>query len=138
MILLRRLVPILTIAYWITMFVATHLPADRVPRTGVGDKTGHVVGYAGLAALLCVSLGLRRPGDRKVPVVVLVGVLLYAAFDELTQPLIGRIADPIDWLADASGAVCAVVVFVLVRERISRLGSAQDQQASVGKLSGER
>ncbi|MFN9941664.1 MAG: VanZ family protein [bacterium] len=45
----------------------------------------------------------------------------YAAFDEYSQPAVGRTADVLDWVADSVGAVCGALVCLAVRWLILRL-----------------
>ncbi|MEM6314676.1 MAG: VanZ family protein, partial [Planctomycetota bacterium] len=85
---------------WVAMFVVTHVPSFHTgdPETGrMGfDKIAHFLGFALLACMLRVMLWWR--------VVVIVGVLaVYGVVDELTQPIVGRTADPVDWVADMLG-----------------------------------
>ena len=104
----------LTIAYWVGLFVLTHLPLPKLPYVPVRDKTGHFVAYALLAGALMVSLWLGRRAAP--PGVVVLGVLLaYGAVDEWTQLLVNRSCELADWYADAAGAAAGVVaVSILV------------------------
>lgn len=85
--------------------VGTHLPAPRLPRTPGGDKTAHLVGYALIA--LSATWMLRQRGCSRLSAArtVLLFCLMLAAVDELTQPLVGRSAEWLDWLADAAGTL---------------------------------
>lgn len=101
-------------AYWIAMFVGTHIPnPEAIIGPEVSDKLLHFVAYFGLASLL---IGRRRllasqwPTPRQLSrLLILVGV--YAAVDELLQlvPGINRHADVWDALADGAGALTAAV-----------------------------
>ena len=106
---------------WAGAFVATHIPGRSVPQVHVGDKLLHVAGYFVLTSLLLGVLATRgMPRGRRV-VVVLAVLAAYGAFDEITQPLFGRSADTVDWLADMLGGVAAIVAwevsFAFVRRR---------------------
>ena len=99
------------IGYWIVLFIATHLPPRKVPKTGIGDKAWHFGGYAILAALLVLVLYKR---NRVMAFMVSIAVcLLYGAFDELTQPLVGRSRELFDWFADGVGALVGAAVALI-------------------------
>lgn len=122
----RKGLTILVGAYWLALFVATHLP--RVPRElelPGGDKSQHLVAYAGLAFLLALrqsfgnSLTWKRAG-------ALIGiVVLYGGIDELTQIPVGRTADIRDWFADAAGAVGGLALFAALRACLDRLAESR-------------
>ena len=119
--LTTRLLWTLTLAFWGFIFVMTHIPQQRLPGVRVNDKTAHLISYGVLAAMLYVTLWVSRPRDWsplwKIPLVL----ALYAAFDELTQPLVNRFAEFADWYADVAGAVIVVAVLSLVRAIVSTL-----------------
>lgn len=97
------------IGYWIAMAVLTHLPkVPGVPQ--MGDKTTHFVGFAALGALLYLCALATGRASSWTGLFVLTIVSLYAAFDEITQPLTGRSCSFVDWMADLSGAAAAVMV----------------------------
>jgi VanZ family protein len=102
-------VAILT-AYWLLMFFGTHIP--RVPRSlaGANDKVLHLVGYGGLAALLLVWRCSRGPVTIRTIALLWLLIGCYAAFDEITQPIVGRHADVADWIADVVGAAIGLGV----------------------------
>lgn len=86
------------------ILTVTSIPNPAVP-TGFerGDKIVHVLMYGPLG-----FLALRAGWEPRAPwrgVLVLLGVLLFAAVDEWHQSFIpGRAADAADWVADAIGA----------------------------------
>ena len=97
-------------ALWICAFVATHIPAKAVPRTGVGDVVLHFIGYFVLTSSLAAALIAQGlPGRTRVPL-ALATMVFYAALDELTQPLVGRSAAMSDFIANVLGAAAALVV----------------------------
>lgn len=110
----RRFTLVGCIALWLCAFAATHIPADQMPLFSSSDKTLHFLGFFGLAAAFLLTLTLHglKPGRRIV--IVLVSMILYAAFDELTQPLFNRYAAWSDWLADIAGATAAVILLELL------------------------
>ncbi len=104
---------VMLVTYWLALFVGTHIPIPKGFLQAGGDKVVHCASYAGLAVLL---LGLRASrgsfGRRSV---ILRWALLaaYGAFDELTQLLVGRQGDVLDWCADILGALCGLALVVL-------------------------
>jgi VanZ family protein len=96
--------------YWLALFIMTHLPGDPVGyRVTMKDKAGHGLAFALLAVLLAwvVLLAKRRFGPIEA-MAVGVTLSLYAAFDELTQPIVGRRCDIYDWLSDVGGIVVGI------------------------------
>lgn len=97
------------------IFILTHLPAKKLPTVDVDDKAAHLLAYAGLGALLYVSLWLTNPNRRGAAITVMVIGLIYAAIDEWLQLLVGRDCELGDWIADAAGLCIAVVILSLIR-----------------------
>ncbi len=118
----RRGLAILLIAYWLAMFVATHVP--RVPRElslmPGGDKSQHLIAYAGLAFLIGSRQSFGDSLGRKRALFVFGIVALYGVIDELTQIPVGRTADVYDWLADVTGAVVGLGLLAALRAALSR------------------
>lgn len=116
----RRWVLIVCVAVWIGAFVVTHMPRDGLPGGGMSDSTLHGLGYFGLGLVFYVTLAAHRT-SRKWRFWTVVGVLaVYAAVDEITQPLAAHCADVRDWLADVAGAaVAALICHMLARLRRS-------------------
>ncbi len=112
----RALILIAVVAlYWVGIFTLTHIPADKLPQVS-DDKTAHVVVYFVLAALLFWTMhALTQLPTTVIVARVLILTLAYAAFDELTQPLVGRFCDRWDFIADALGAIAAVVISIPIR-----------------------
>lgn len=104
--------------YWLTLFIGTHLP--RVPKALAeqGDKLLHVGAYGGLATLLMVWRLSRGPVSRLRLLRDGLMIAVFAAFDEITQPLVGRFCDPLDWLADIAGAGVGLIVTALIGRRL--------------------
>jgi VanZ family protein len=109
------LFPAIWIAAWVFLFIMTHIP--RVPDLGLpkdSDKVIHLVSYFTLAMLGGrVAMLNRRRFDRAWFTKWVLIYALYAAFDELTQPMVGRVADWSDWIADVIGAAAALSVLRL-------------------------
>lgn len=96
--------------YWVALFVGTHVPGKVMRAVPANDKFLHFTGHAGLGVLLTLATALG--GLTRVKLLGLVVILVvYAAFDELTQQLVpGRICDFWDWCADVSGGVVGIAV----------------------------
>ncbi len=114
-----------TAAYWLAIFVGTHLPGHVVHPSGHWDKVYHCGAFFSLAVLFCSSLAcFRRLGIRHYAG-VLGAIACYGIVDELTQTLaVNRSADPLDWLADMSGATVGTLLFAAAA-RYLRLRNAQ-------------
>lgn len=106
---------IVTIGFWIAIFVATHIPANRLPDVHVSDKTAHFVAYFILAALMYISTRLTNPTRTWLGATVIAIAMIYGAIDELLQPLVGRHGDLDDWLYDVAGATTAVFLLAAIR-----------------------
>ncbi len=96
--------------YWGCLFLGTHSEARDVP-SGIWDfdKALHAGAYFGLTTLVLIAA--RRVGSLltwRTYAKAAVLVLAYGAFDELTQPLVGRQCELLDWLADAAGVAAAI------------------------------
>ena len=112
-------------AYWIAIFVATHLPATSLPGVAVSDKLCHVIAYAGLSFLLCWAIPTRSGRWGKHTLLALAIAMGYSCLDELTQHFIpGRSCDPWDVAADAVGVLVGWGCYLLARQLLTgaRLG----------------
>lgn len=120
----RRLVLVSCIILWLCAFVATHLPADRLPVIRVGDKSMHFVGYFVLTFMFAMTLFVHGVGRWRGFITAIVVMTVYGAFDEVTQPWFNRYADFADWLIDLAGMATAVAVWeVTMMLRIKRARS---------------
>jgi VanZ family protein len=121
---LTRLVVWAWVGYWALLFVVMHVPkvpgADLVLR--LGDKVLHAAAYFVLGLLGgWAALRLKRQIDARWMARWGLIYATYAAADELLQPLIGRVCQFSDWLADVLGVVAALVL-------ICRLSSARGRR----------
>jgi VanZ family protein len=110
----------LAAAVLVGVLVSTHIPQEMMPKPLQGniiDKAEHAVAY-GVIALLFLLAFRRPPGVKAVFVLLLVGAAV-GALDELTQPLVNRIASAHDFAADVVG-IALVVGIYLVTRRIRR------------------
>jgi VanZ family protein len=108
---------VLSIGYWLAIFVATHWPSAGVPdAVSHNDKLAHFAAYAGLACLLATFLLIARREWRiaRVAAVVLLVAAVYGILDETTQTLVGRTSDIADWLADMAGATVGTLAATIL------------------------
>ncbi len=100
-------------------FVVTHLPPPKVTAPPlVNDKVLHFVGFAALGIVGIWRLnGTSRPIRLAEAAVVLAGLAVYAAVDELTQPYFGRSCEFGDWVADVCGAFIGVLIGLACHRR---------------------
>lgn len=108
--------------HWLAMFVAMHIPKNRLPTIHVPglDKKIHFICYAVLA-VLCAWSAVR--GGRALTgrwyVKWFLVFAIYAVVDELLQGLavVNRTPDFSDWLADMAGVVVVFGVVGFLRTR---------------------
>lgn len=129
---LRRVILGLLIVLWLAAFTLSHLPSDDLPSLHLTDKLLHTIGFFGLSLAFGVTLVAYATARRRRIATLVAGMLVYGAFDELTQPLFGRVGDPIDWLCDAAGTTLAVGVTEVLAAIVSR-GRARSGGARSGK-----
>lgn len=87
------------------------------------DKLLHVAAYAVLAGLVMAAIARGRPGPLvRAAAVAILFTAAYGATDEWHQWYVpGRDADPLDWVADVTGAIAgATAVAVILRRRDPR------------------
>jgi VanZ family protein len=114
----------LTAAYTGLLVFATHYPNPEqfLGPNPPSDKTLHFLAYGALgllaAALLAVS---GRWSPRRVAVLA-VGLAIFAAIDEATQPLFGRSAEPLDWVYDLIGLAAGIGVIVALNAMLRSSG----------------
>jgi len=122
--ILRRILLVVTILYWMLILTLTHWP--RPPHFGpqISDRLQHFLGFGVLTSLLYMSFWASWPTKRWTAMYTVLIVLSYGVLDEWTQPLFGRSLELThrvgDWLADMAGAGVAMGVLVGVRWMIRR------------------
>jgi len=108
------------IAYLAALLTLTHLPPGAPsPSWRLWDKLEHTFSYAALGFL--AGWARSRRGSLRTTRIVLL-LLALAALDELTQPIVGRDADPLDWLADGLGCIVGLAAASLWRRASRREG----------------
>ncbi len=110
------------------IFFASHQPAVDLPQFGLWDvafkKTGHFLGYAGLA-LLALRAVLDWPRPYFTAAII---VFLFSMSDEFHQTFIpGRHGTPVDVAIDMSGALTSLWLLHGRRQK-----QCQKSQSSVG------
>ena len=111
---LRRIVLYICIGFWLAAFVATHVPASTISGVHVSDKTLHLAGYFLLGGVFLITLIIYGVSRTARDIMVLLILAVYGAFDELTQPIVGRTAALGDWFADIGGAMLAIAIVELI------------------------
>ena len=106
----RRALLAILVIYWISMYVGTHVPTLPSVIADHADKLIHCCAYGGLAFLLILAIGSRRSVTFRQLIFVWLFVAGYGVFDEVTQPLVGRHADFVDWVADIFGAAIGLLI----------------------------
>ena len=97
-----------TVVYWITIFIVTHIPLPPPQGPTISDKTIHGIAYLLLGSLLFIS-GCFLSTRRWTIAGWVIGIcLVYGAIDEVLQGFVNRSPELGDWLADASGALLGV------------------------------
>ena len=90
--------------------MATHVPQPHLPHLVASDKVLHFVGFLLLSSLLLLTLSAFGAARTRRMVMVIFTVMVYAALDEITQPLARRHASVGDWAADVAGALVGIVI----------------------------
>lgn len=111
----RRTILAFCVAVWLAALVITHLPASNLPSLGVKDTKLHLMGYAGIASFFWLTLAAYGVGLGRRVLLGLAVLAAYGALDELTQPIFGRSADSLDFLADMLGASAALLAWETLR-----------------------
>lgn len=105
---LRPLLPLLVLlalAYWLALFVLTHLPNIHLPEISLIDKVYHAAAYAALAFAIGGVFTIWRGYHAWLPIWIWTLAASYGAFDEYTQQFVtNRTCDMLDLLADVVGA----------------------------------
>ena len=93
----------------VLLYFGTRAGGPEILSRGHLDKVAHFSAYAGLGALL--AWGWLKAGRRPAAGVLVAAALAQGMAEELLQTRIpGRYGDPLDWLADAAGAITGFMV----------------------------
>lgn len=133
----QRVLDLLAAAYACVLVYATHhpKPTELVGPDAPGDKTLHLIAYTLLGGAVAAAVASRGGWNWRSAAAVLVALALFAAADEITQPLFGRFADIHDWAYDELGLVAGIgvvtVAALLLRPfftpRVARCGESTAQ-----------
>ncbi len=119
------LINIPLIIYWIILFILTTLPGQMAVTLDVSDKIEHFGAYGLLSVFLYLNLSFQNRFEifKKFPGTFTVVIAsFYGLLDELHQLLVpGRSADVLDWLADFSGSLVAVLITGYIIRRIREI-----------------
>ena len=104
-----KLIAWATVSCYILVAVClTHMPKVPAGIEQGSDKILHAFGYFLYASLTYIAIGLSFPRYRWAVLTVVLMLSVWAALDEITQPLFHRDCDFNDWLADMVGVITAV------------------------------
>jgi VanZ like family len=118
---IMRAASVVLIAYWLLIFIATHLPQGSLPSLSWSDKVYHCGAFTGLTFLLCWAIPSSRYSLKNILVLAALAALTYGALDELTQKFIpGRTCDIFDFAADSVGVGFGVCSYVFARSIVGR------------------
>lgn len=111
-----------TVCHAVLLLVATHhpKPQDLLGRRLPSDKLMHAASYAILAALAGATLAAAGRLTPRMAAAAALGLAVFAAADEVTQPLFGRSTDPADWVADVVGIACGLLFAAVVARLFAR------------------
>lgn len=107
-----RWIAVVTVLYWLALFIGTHIPL-RLPPGSLpkdGDKVVHFIAYLGLSYLLGLWFAAKRAMSARHYVLVFLVVAVYGALDELLQGPVNRSPDLADWIADVLGGMTGLVL----------------------------
>lgn len=111
--------------YWLILFTLTSLPLDRAININVGDKIEHFGAYGLLSFLLYLTLYFQKKSSllSTFPATfTIVFASFYGMIDELHQLFVpGRYADVLDWVADFSGSLLAVLITQYLLKKIKEI-----------------
>ncbi len=114
------------LGYWLLIFIGTHMP--RIEEFGSGwllgiphfDKVAHFGMFAGWMGLSFWLLRTCYARPRRAAIAGLFAAgALYAIFDELSQPLVGRETSLADFCADVGGLIVAWLLIALCQRRLA-------------------
>lgn len=111
--------PVLLI-YWILLFTLTTIPS--VPMDfgfQFQDKIEHSVAFMILSFIFTSYIYQKYENIKKTKsfFMVIIIIALYAALDELHQPLVGRICDIWDFIFDVLGAILGYFLLLKFEEK---------------------
>lgn len=114
------------IIYWIILFILTSLPTGLAIETrDVSDKLLHFGAYGLLSVLLHLNMYFQNKFIRlknSPATFTLVIASIYGLIDEIHQMFVsGRSAEFLDWVADFSGSLVAVLITGYIINRFKQI-----------------
>lgn len=105
--------------YAAVLVSATHYPRphDLLGANPPSDKLLHFLAYATLGVLTAASAAARGGWNGPRIGLLAMSLAVFAACDEVTQPLFGRAVEFTDWLADLAGLAVGIGAVVLWTSR---------------------
>jgi VanZ family protein len=130
--LAKKLSATVALSYLVFMFIMTHLPKRNVPQTlsSANDKLLHTLAFLVLGFVLSFAMQIRARhyGWYAYAIPTFVFGFLYAWFDELTQPWVGRYFDLQDLAFDGLGLAMGMLLFEGVRRLLARVLRIEELQ----------
>jgi VanZ family protein len=116
---LARPLAALSAAYGLVLLLATHYPKpeDLLGPDPPSDKMLHFLAYGLLGLLAAAALAAAGRWSPGSVASLAVGLAIFAALDELTQPAFGRTAEPLDWVWDLIGLAVGIALVAAARAR---------------------
>lgn len=108
------IVILMLVVYWGVLFYATHTPIPPGLLPGQTDKAIHFTAYGLLAVLMMTLRATRGPFGWYSVIMRWLVLAAYGAFDELTQMLVNRSCDFVDWLFDVTGVTAGLLAVAFV------------------------
>lgn len=134
----RLAIAVLT-CYWLAVFGSTHVPRISLPtHFNLFDKVCHFAAFGLLTFLAHLAWNTRRPGLNQLRwkdlAIVMLVIAVYGVFDEITQPLVGRSCELLDWTADVLGIVFGTLAFAGCWGLARRVAHRPHERTATGSL----
>jgi len=122
--------PVVACVATLAVLLVSHIPQEmaKTMDTGVSDKVPHVVAYGLLAWCWLKVFGRGGGGSARRMLCVILVPIAIGTVVELTQPLVGRTCDLMDWVANVAGVGIASAFWVVLPGRKRRTGAAAMQE----------
>jgi VanZ family protein len=104
---------VLAVTFTSTVFIFTHIPQRLIPsqmQERGADKLLHFLVYGAITFLFIISL--KSSLSMFSVFLLFFFILVIGIFDEITQPLVNRQASLADLLADITGVIVVLLLFI--------------------------
>ena len=100
-----------SLGYTAVLVFLTHYPKpqDLLGEDLPPDKMLHFLAYGVLGFLVTAAVVTRGRWSWRTAGLTALALAGFAALDEVTQPLFGRSAEPLDWIWDLAGLAAGIV-----------------------------